>query len=113
MRTTTLNRRPANGSATVTSLDTRRTGRPASEPDYITEDIREGGLVADYRQLIRNMSQEEMAGRLGIARSTLAQYEKGFRHMPDERVEQIASILGIHTWKLRIIQTLPLDLKVA
>ena len=113
MRTTTPPRRPAHGPATVTSLDTRRTGRPAAEPDFVTEDIREGALVADYRQLVRNMSQEEMASRLHIARSTLAQYEKGFRHMPDARVEQIASILGIHTWKIRIIQTLPLNLKVA
>lgn len=79
------------------------------EPVFITEEIREGALVADYRMLVRNMTQDELAFRAGVARSTLAQYEKGLKRMPDERVRSIASALGINAWKLRNMHDLPLE----
>lgn len=80
------------------------------EPTFITEEIREGALVADYRLLVRNMTQDELAFRSGVARSTLAQYEKGLKRMPDDRVRSIASALGIHEWKIRNMHDLPLPL---
>lgn len=109
MRTTTLNRRPANGSATVTDITARRAGRPPLEPTYITEEIREGALVAWFRDDL-GMSQAELATHAGVARSTLAQYEKGFKRIPDERILTLADALGVKPWYIRIIQTLPLGL---
>ncbi|MCC3277486.1 helix-turn-helix domain-containing protein [Arthrobacter sp. zg-Y20] len=122
MRTTTLQRRPANGSATVTDITSRRAGRPAKPPEFITEEIREGALVAKFRDDL-GMTQAELAFRVTnlkpkaphsedhhLARSTLGQYEKGLKRMPDTRVETIAEVLGVEPWLIRIIQTLPLGL---
>lgn len=112
MRTTTKPGSPITEPATVTRLSSRKSGRPAAEPTFITDEIVEGAHVADYRTL-RNMTQDELAHRSGVARSTLALYEKGFKRMPDERVRTIASALGIHVWKIRNIQALSFELKVA
>ena len=79
---------------------------------YITEDIREGALVAKFRDNT-GMSQETLAGLAGISRSALALYETGRKHIPDTRVEAIADALGVEPWLIRIIQTLPLNLKAA
>ena len=93
----------------MTPLSSRRSGRPALQPTFITTEIVEGAHVADYRTL-RNMTQDELAFRAGVARSTLALYEKGFKRMPDERVRTIASALGIHDWKIRNMHDMPLPL---
>ena len=112
MRTTTLNPRQSTRPATVTDITARRAGRPPLEPAFITEEIREGALVAFFRDDL-NMTQAELAYKSGVARSTLAQYEKGFKRIPDERVLALADALGVKPWYIRIIQTLPLNLKAA
>lgn len=112
MRTTTKPRPPITEPATVTPISSRKSGRPALEPTFITEEIIEGAHVADYRTM-RNMTQDELAFRAGVARSTLALYEKGFKRMPDERVRAISAALGIRSWKIRNITSVPFELKVA
>lgn len=42
-----------------------------------------------------DLSQQEIADKLGTTRSYYAQYERGVRSIPFERVAQIAEIYGV------------------
>lgn len=112
MRTTKKPGQPITGLATVTEITINKGGRPRHEPTFITEDVREGALIRDYRNFL-SIPSGALAEAVGISQSTLSNYESGFKHIPDARVEQIAAALGIEAWKIRIIQTLPLNLKAA
>lgn len=112
MRTTKKPGQPITGLATVTEITVNKGGRPRNEPTFITEDVREGALIRDYRTFL-SIPSGALAEAVGISQSTLSNYESGFKHIPDARVEQIAAALGIEAWKIRIIQTLPLNLKAA
>lgn len=108
MRTTKKPGQPITGLASVTEITASKGGRPRNEPTFITEDVREGALIRDYRNFL-NVPSGALANAVGISQSTLSNYESGFKHIPDVRVEQIAVALGIDSWKIRIIHTLPLE----
>ncbi|MBR3861114.1 MAG: helix-turn-helix transcriptional regulator [Oscillospiraceae bacterium] len=43
----------------------------------------------------RGMTQGELAQMLGLAQSTLSQYEAGTRRLPTDKAERIADVLGV------------------
>lgn len=50
------------------------------------------------------VSADAIAAQVGINRSTLANYESGFKRIPDYRVEALAAVLNVDTWEIRIVQ---------
>lgn len=53
-----------------------------------------GSKIREYRKL-RKMTQEELGKRLSIGKSTIANYEKGFRSPKKEMIFQIAEVLSV------------------
>lgn len=48
----------------------------------------------------RNITQQELAARLGITQVTLCRYETGNRKLPVEMAKKIASILSVNWYDL-------------
>lgn len=112
MRTTGTTRRPVTEPATVTPITASKGGRPRLEPTEITLEIKEGANLRRYRESA-GFGSAAFAKALDISQPTLSNYESGFKRIPDSRIEQIAHVLQVKPWELRLIQTLPFVLKAS
>lgn len=79
----------------------RPIGRPRNEPTTITYQVREGANLRECRERA-NVPAAGLATAVGISRSTLANYESGFKHIPNHRIAQLAMALGVSPSDLRL-----------
>ncbi len=98
--------------ATVTHITANRGGRPRLKPTEITVETKEGANLRRYRESA-GFSSAAFAKALGVSQPTLSNYESGFKRIPDSRIGQMAEVLGVEPWELRLIQTLPFTLKAS
>jgi transcriptional regulator with XRE-family HTH domain len=66
----------------------------------LNEIIRIGDVIKKYRKEILNITQDEMAIKLGIPRSTYGNYENNSREPSSELLERIAAALGVSIFDL-------------
>lgn len=68
---------------------------PDPTPDRLLQWRREvGARVRDYRML-RNLTQEGLAGRLGVERRTIVRIELGTTSPPLDRILAVAAALDV------------------
>lgn len=82
---------------------TNRVGRPAKQPTTINTSVREGRFIKRMRQY-NGLTADHIAAEVGINRSTLANYESGFKRIPDYRIEALAAVLQVDAWEIRVVQ---------
>lgn len=78
-------------------------GRPAKQPTTISTTVREGRFIKRMRERL-GYNVESVATYVGINRTTLQNYESGFKRIPDYRVQALAEVLQVDAWEIRIVQ---------
>ena len=89
-------------------LTKNRGGRPANPNRIWNQALTEGRTIADKREIynLRNgrngvMSQDELATRAGVSRSTVASAESGHRPMTAETLRRLATALDCDPRSIR------------
>ena len=73
------------------------------DEDEVQETISNFGIKLKLARQFRNLTQEELAGMLGVTKKTIINYEKGFTIPSFDFIAEITRLLGFEELNVKVI----------